>query len=124
MIWSNSATLCRYNSSCYEITVCISGMNLRSGKNCFTSFLKRVYSDRVFSSLLERGFTLKGKNLLPGGANSFLLEKTLFRKDLLCRIVNRKPLTLVLLNLHIIWHAFANSVDPDQLASGSALSVI
>ena len=28
----------------------------------------------------EKGPTLKGKNLLPSGANSFLLKQTLFQK--------------------------------------------
>ena len=31
-----------------------------------------------FYPLSEKGFTLKGKNLLPRGAYSFLLEKTPF----------------------------------------------
>ena len=34
----------------------------------------------LFLLLSEKGSTLKGKNLLPLGANSFLLEQTLFQK--------------------------------------------
>ena len=33
-----------------------------------------------FTSLLEKGSTLKGENLLPLGANSLLLEWTSFQK--------------------------------------------
>ena len=36
----------------------------------------------AFSILLNRGSTLKGKNLFPEGANSFLLEFVPFRKGL------------------------------------------
>ena len=35
---------------------------------------------KQFCLLLKKGSTLKGKNLLPLGANSFLLEKTPFQK--------------------------------------------
>ena len=38
----------------------------------------------------EKGSTLKGKNLLPRGANSFLLKLTPFQKTLMCRKANRK----------------------------------
>ena len=43
----------------------------------------------------EKGSSLKGKNLLPQGANSFLLEKTLFqkkkkKKDFVYSKANRK----------------------------------
>ena len=58
---------------------------LNSGQDCFGSILKRS--------------SLKGKNLLPVGANSFLLEKisfqkacfqkTSFQKGLVCSKVNR-----------------------------------
>ena len=41
------------------------------------------------SASSEKRSTLKGKNLLPLGANSFLLEKTLFRRDLMSRGTNR-----------------------------------
>ena len=34
----------------------------------------------VHNRLLKKGSSLIGKNLLPRGANSFLLEKTLFQK--------------------------------------------
>ena len=36
----------------------------------------------LFLPLSEKGSTLNGKNLLPKGANSFLLVKTPFQKDL------------------------------------------
>ena len=38
----------------------------------------------------EKGSTQKGKNLLPNGANSFLLEQTPFREGLAFSKVNRK----------------------------------
>ena len=38
----------------------------------------------------EKGSSLKEKNLLPLGANSFLLEKTPFQKGLSCSEANRK----------------------------------
>ena len=38
----------------------------------------------------EKGSTLKGKNLLPLGANSFCLELTSFQEGLVCRKGNRK----------------------------------
>ena len=37
-------------------------------------FSEGVYSKKNDVSLKEEGSTLKGKNLLPMGANSFLLE--------------------------------------------------
>ena len=47
-----------------------------------TTFVKFVYLPS------ENGSTLKGKNLLPRGANSFLLEYTLFLKGLVCPRAN------------------------------------
>ena len=44
---------------------------------------------KLFRLPSELGSILKGKNLLPSGANSFLLEWTLFRKDLLCMKANK-----------------------------------
>ena len=46
--------------------------------------LEKQFSDFLFTLLLtllhfEKGSTLKGENLLPLGANSLLLEKTLFQ---------------------------------------------
>ena len=40
----------------------------------------------------EKGSTLKGKNLLPQGANSFLLEKTSFRKGGKTNLTELPPL--------------------------------
>ena len=44
--------------------------------------LSRVATElsKLSCHLSEKGPTLKGKNLLPVGANSFLFEKTPFRK--------------------------------------------
>ena len=44
--------------------------------------LSSGYSVKMTLFLFEKGSTLKGKNLLPGGANSFLLELTPIRKGL------------------------------------------
>ena len=45
---------------------------------------------KMFASVLVKGSTLKGKNLLLLGANSFLLEKTVFRRNLVRIKANRK----------------------------------
>ena len=42
--------------------------------------------------------TLKVNNLLPVGANYFLLEKPLFRRDLVCMKANKKSQMLLLIN--------------------------
>ena len=47
-------------------------------------------SDKWILLPSEKGPTLKGKNLLPIGANSFLLEEIPFRSELVCRNANRK----------------------------------
>ena len=39
-------------------------------------------SVKILSPVSEKGSALKGKNLLPLGANSFLLDETLFQKGL------------------------------------------
>ena len=43
----------------------------------------------------EKGSSLKGKNLPQMGADSFLLEKTPFSRDLACRKANRKSQKVV-----------------------------
>ena len=43
----------------------------------------------------EKGSSLKGKNLPQMGADSFLLEKTHFSRDLACRKANRKSQKVV-----------------------------
>ena len=45
----------------------------------------------------ENGSTLKGKNLLPKGANSYLLEQTLFLKGLDTRKSKQKVTKVVFL---------------------------
>ena len=43
---------------------------------------REITLSKLFWLLSEKGFTLKGKNLLPLGANSFLLKYTPFQKGL------------------------------------------
>ena len=42
----------------------------------------------------EKGSTLKGKNLLPRGANYFLLEKTLFSEGIQTILTDLLPLNV------------------------------
>ena len=46
-----------------------------------TSFCDYLCGFLAYYVLSEKGSTLKGKNLLQRGANSFLLEKSHFRKE-------------------------------------------
>ena len=50
------------------------------------NFCDFLFSFQYTKSLLKKGSTLKGKNLLPRGANSFLLDWTPFqtREHILC----------------------------------------
>ena len=48
----------------------------------FVSVLKR--------GLLQKGSTLRGKNVLPRGANSFLLEETAFYKALCMQVCKQE----------------------------------
>ena len=47
-------------------------------------------SVKLFLTPFGKGVYSKGKNLLPMGANSFLLEQIPFRRGLMCRKANRK----------------------------------
>ena len=65
--------------------------------------------------LSEKSSSLKGKNLLPLGANSFLLEKRSFQKGFVCRKVNSKsqklpPLQKLAGNLPNVWSPLQNEV--------------
>ena len=48
-------------------------------------FSREITLSNLILSSSEKGSTLKGKNLLPVGANSFLLEETLFGMGLSTR---------------------------------------
>ena len=59
----------------------LSGMDTLSGEATLS---------KLFCLPSGKGSSLKGKNLLPGGANSFLLEYTPFRRGLMFWNANRK----------------------------------
>ena len=48
------------------------------------TFSREATLSKLFCLLFEKGSTLKGKNLLPMGANSFLLEWTSFSEGAWC----------------------------------------
>ena len=49
---------------------------------------------KVFSSPSEKGSILQGKNLLPLGANSFLVELTPFQKGIVVQLNKQESLRL------------------------------
>ena len=70
------------------------------------SFPRRQFSKSCLTSILKKGSTLKGKNLLPLGANSFLLKRTPFRKGLVLskntnEVTRLSPLLSTAENLHV-----------------------
>ena len=66
----------------------------------------------------EKGSTLKGKNLLPLGANSFLLEWTLFQKGDKTILAELPPLKVYPFPLNIQTAMYGqNSVDTNATAS-------
>ena len=63
---------------------CMTLLVLR-GKNTLS-----VTQSKLFCLLSEKGSALKGKNLLPLGANSSFCGRPFFRKGLVCKKANRK----------------------------------
>ena len=89
-LWEENATShTRHNRHAF-----LSGLEVYLGLR-FCSF-KHNYSNsvRIVFVPSANGSTLKGKNLLPLGANSFLLERTPFQKVLVSRIANSKSQNL------------------------------
>ena len=66
-----------YPSSTYSLLVLIFNLLTSRGMDTLSG---EVTLSKVFCLPSEKGSTLKGKNLLPVGANSFLLELIPFQK--------------------------------------------